>query len=74
MMLAKRNQNLMFWNLNDRLGKTLQIIGPSICHENEQNSRRECLEISGIPSSIEDSALEDTALKLFSKVNVLIDP
>ena len=49
-------------------GKTLE----RKCHENEQYLRTECLEISDIPSSIEDSALEDFVLKLFSKVNVPI--
>ena len=79
MMLAKWSQNLMSWNLNCRLVKTLQIIWPKYiktlertCHENEQYSTSECLEISGISSSIEDSTLEDTVLKLFSKLNVLI--
>ena len=44
------------------------------CHKNEQYSKRECLEISCIPNSIEDTALKYTAMKLFRKVNVLIDP
>ena len=39
-------------------------------HENEQYWRRKCLEISDIISSIEDSTLRKTVLKLFSKVNV----
>ena len=57
-------------NVKDNLTKkTLELK----CHENEQYSKSECLKISGIPSSIENSALEDTVLKLFRKVNVLID-
>ena len=60
-------------NVTDHLTKYMKTLERKY-HENEQYSRRECLEISGIPSSIEDSALEDTVLKLFRKVNVLIDP
>ena len=30
------------------------------CYENEQYSRRRCLEISGIPGSIDDNALEES--------------
>ena len=62
-------------NLNYRLVKTGYIkTRERKYHENEQYSRKKCLEISGIPSSIEDSALEGTGVKLFRKVNVLIDP
>ena len=60
-------------NVTDHLTKYIKTLERKY-HENEQYSRRECLEISGIPTSIEDSALEDTVLKLFRKVNVLIDP
>ena len=60
-------------NVTDHLTKYIKTLERKY-HENEQYSRRECLEISGIPSSIEDSALEDTVLKVFRKVNVLIDP
>ena len=60
-------------NVTDHLTKYMKTLERKY-HENEQYSRRECLEISGIPSSIEDSALEDTVLKVFRKVNVLIDP
>ena len=36
--------------------------------------RRECLEISDIPGNIDDNALEETVLNLFSKVNAFVDP
>ena len=41
----------------------------SIC----QYSRRECLELSGLPESLENSKLEDTALQLFERLDVEID-
>ena len=40
------------------------------CWSNCQYSRRECLELSGLPESIENSELEDTALQLFKKLDV----
>ena len=44
------------------------------CYENEQYTRRECLEISGILGNIDDNALEETALGLLSKYYTLVDP
>ena len=44
------------------------------CYWNEQYSRRECLEIPGIPSCINNNDLERTILNLFSKVNSLVEP
>ena len=41
---------------------------------NEHYSRRECLEISGLPSSVEDSQLEGTVLQIFDKMEVKVDP
>ena len=41
---------------------------------NEQYSWRECLEISGLPSSTEDSQLEGTVLQVFEKIDVKVDP
>ena len=60
-------------NVTDNLTKYIKTLEHK-CHGNEQYLRRECLEISGIPSSIEDSTLEDTVLKLFRTVNVFTDP
>ena len=42
------------------------------CWSNEQYSRRECLEISGIPDNTEN--LEKTVLEVFSKIDVDIQP
>ena len=44
------------------------------CWSNEQYSRRECLEISGIPSDTEAGKLEETLLKVFEKLDVDVDP
>ena len=40
---------------------------------NCQYSRRECLELSGLPESLKNSKLEDTALQLFERLDVEID-
>ena len=44
------------------------------CAENEQYSRRECLEISGIPDNISDSDLESKTLEIFKEIDVDISP
>ena len=44
------------------------------CGGNSQYSRRECLEITGIPDSISDDDLEETTIKIFDKLDVAIDP
>ena len=44
------------------------------CWSNEQYSRIECLEISGIPSDTEAAKLEETLLKLFEKLDVDVGP
>ena len=41
---------------------------------NSQYSRRECLECSGIPESIENTYLERTVLGIFQKLDVMVDP
>ena len=43
------------------------------CWSNCQYSRRECLELSGLPESIENSELEDTALQSFKKLDIEVD-
>ena len=40
---------------------------------NCQYSRRECLELSGIPETIENKDLEGTVLGIFEKLNVMVD-
>ena len=43
------------------------------CWANEQYSRRECLEISGIPESVSDNALEDKIQGVFRGIDVKVD-
>ena len=43
------------------------------CAANEQYSRRECLEISGIPESIPNDNLEETVLKIFNETGVTVN-
>ena len=40
--------------------------------ENEQYSRRECLEISDVPESVTDNDLEEKVLKLLEKIDVQV--
>ena len=44
------------------------------CWENEQYSRRECIEILGIPQSIEQLDLEKTVLHVFDKIDAPVEP
>ena len=41
---------------------------------NNQYSRRECLEITGVPDSVSNDDMEETTIKIFDKLNVEIDP
>ena len=51
--------------VNNLLSERLQTIEKQ-CWENAQYSRRECLEISGITSSVSDNDLEDLVCKAIS--------
>ena len=44
------------------------------CLVNEQDSRHECWEISGIPESVTDKDLESKVLSLFEKVDIEVYP
>ena len=44
------------------------------CWANEQYSRRECLEISGVPESVTDNDLEGKVLKLLEKIDAEVHP
>ena len=50
--------------VTDNLTKYIKILEQK-CYEIEHYLRRECLEISSIPGSITDNALEETVLNLF---------
>ena len=55
--------------VNTLLSETLQTMEKQ-CSANAQYSRRECLEISGIPSSVSDNDLEDVVCKAITKASV----
>ena len=44
------------------------------CYANEQYSRRECLEISGILASVADNGLESNVLEILEEIDVPIYP
>ena len=44
------------------------------CNVYNQSSQREYLEISGIPDSTGDNELEQSLIKVFTKITVLVDP
>ena len=50
---------------NDKFTQRLTLVEKK-CWANEQCSRRECFEISGISESIQDDELEGCVLKIFS--------
>ena len=43
------------------------------CWSNNQYSRRECRDVTGIPDSTESIDLEQTILKVFEKLEVMVD-
>ena len=43
------------------------------CWSNSQYSRRECLELTGIPETSDNNTLESTVLKIFEKLEVKVD-
>ena len=59
-------------NVNSLLSDRLTSLERQ-CWANAQYSRRECVEISGIPKSVEDNALESTSCKIFDKVGMEIN-
>ena len=58
--------------VNDNLLKQNRILEGKFA-TNKKYSRRECLEISGIPDGISNNNLEETLLKNFSETGVTID-
>ena len=56
-------------HVNDALQKQL-ILTERQCWANAQYSRRECIEVSGIPTSVTDNNLEGKVLEVFEKLGV----
>ena len=59
-------------NVNTKLVERL-VVTERKCWANEQYSRRECLEISGIPESVSDNALEDKIQGVLRGIDVEVD-
>ena len=59
-------------NVNVKLVECL-VVTERKCWASEQYSRRECLEISGIPESISDNALEDKIPGVLRGIDVKVD-
>ena len=60
-------------NVNSKLHKRVVALERQ-CWGNNQYSRRECLEITGVPDSVSNVDLEKTTIKIFDKLDVAIDP
>ena len=55
--------------VNDRLVERIVDLERQV-NANSQYSRRDCLEISGIPSSVDNDSLESKVCDIFSEINV----
>ena len=60
-------------NVNNKQHKRVVALERQ-CWGNNQYSRRECLEITGVPDSVINDDLEKTTIKIFDKLDVGIDP
>ena len=56
-------------NVNDKLQDRIISLERGL-HATEQYSRRECVEITGIPASVSDDELQSTVCKILKKINV----
>ena len=54
-------------NVNDKLSDKLTVLERK-CHANEQYSRRECLEILGIPAEVGDKDIEKKELEVLDAI------
>ena len=59
-------------NVNSKLSERL-VTEQRKCYANEQYSKRECLEISGIPASVADKDLESKALEILEEIEVPVN-
>ena len=60
-------------NVNSKLHERVVSLERQ-CWGNNQYSRRECLEITGVPESVSNDDLEKTTIKIFDKLDVATDP
>ena len=66
------SQLLVTRRVNDNLVKQNYFLERK-CATNEQYSKQECLEISGIPDSLANNNLEETVLKIFNETGVTVN-
>ena len=59
-------------NVNDKLSDKLIVLERK-CHANEQYSRRECLEISGIPAEVGDKDIEKKVLEVLDAIGIPVN-
>ena len=59
-------------NVNDKLSDKLAVLERK-CHANEQYSRRECLEISGIPAEVGDKDIEKKVLEVLDAIGAPVN-
>ena len=59
-------------NVNSKLRERVVALERQ-CWGNNQYSRRECLEITGVLDSVSNDDLEETTIKIFGKFDVAID-
>ena len=59
-------------NVNSKLHERVVALERQ-CWGNNQYSRRECLEITGVLDSVSNDDLEETTIKIFGKFDVAID-
>ena len=60
-------------NVNDQLVKRIESLERQV-NANSQYSRCDCLEISGIPDSVENDSLESKVCEIFLSINVNVVP
>ena len=59
-------------NVYDKLPDKLAVLERK-CHANEQYSRRECLEISGIPAEVGDKDIEKKVLEVLDAIGAPVN-
>ena len=69
---CKLESDLSGLNVNDKLSDKLVALERK-CHANEQYSRRECLEISGIPAEVGDKDIQKKVLEILNAIDAPVN-
>ena len=72
-MMSKFNELVVTKRVTSELCKRVVTMERQ-CWANAQYSRRECLEVVGIPRQVDDKNLETKMLSIFQKIGCIIDP